>query len=278
MKQFSLLIIVKNRRSHLQNVLRALPAASVQPSEIIIVHMNEAVCALETNYELRQIELRCQETLPLAKARNTAAQAAAYDNLVFLDVDCIPDPDCFEILLRDLEKRQLVMADPRYLHRPVAEGPLDFQALTADSKPNPARKGLAYGATQTYDLFWSLGFAISKADFEKIGGFDEQYVGYGGEDTDFAFAARQAGISLGFSRAEVYHQNHPSYDPPLNWLADIVINANRFYEKWAIWPMEGWLQQFTDLEYTEWSKGKLTLLKLPSNAEVQAQLRSDSNT
>ncbi|WP_425466922.1 galactosyltransferase-related protein [Rarobacter faecitabidus] len=55
--------------------------------------------------------------------------------------------------------------------------------------PHPARPAPAPGeivAGGSYDLFWSLTFALSSATWQRIGGFDEGYCGYGGEDTDFA--------------------------------------------------------------------------------------------
>ncbi|WP_409241961.1 glycosyltransferase family 2 protein, partial [Caballeronia sp. INML3] len=40
-------------------------------------------------------------------------------------------------------------------------------------------------------MFWSLNFACHLNTFEQIGGFDDAYTGYGGEDTDFAFRAKR---------------------------------------------------------------------------------------
>ncbi|GAA3272456.1 glycosyltransferase [Sphingomonas yabuuchiae] len=37
--------------------------------------------------------------LPLATARNAAAEAAVGDKLVFLDMDCIPTPNCWPIMI-----------------------------------------------------------------------------------------------------------------------------------------------------------------------------------
>jgi GT2 family glycosyltransferase len=132
------------------------------------------------------------------------------------------------------------------------------------------------GKSTDYELFWSLGFAISKENFWRIGGFDESFVGYGGEDTDFAFRAQQFGLQLYFSQAQIYHQNHPSYDPPLNWLSDIVTNAHYFKKTWQHWPMQGWLQKFSDEGYVSWSADDLTILKLPTQSEIDAALKSDA--
>jgi GT2 family glycosyltransferase len=276
MQPFSLLIIVKNRRSHLENVLRALPASTVQPAEVIIVHMNEEPYGIDSSANISQYQCTSDEPLPLAAARNMAASKATTDTLIFLDVDCIPAPDCFATLLTDLSSWQLSMVDPRYLQQPVGADDLRFAALAEDGRANPARNGIVYGPSDRYELFWSLGFAIQAADFKAIGGFDEAYVGYGGEDTDFAFSARRAGVSFGFSKAVVYHQNHDSYDPPLNWLTDIVTNANQFHAKWGIWPMDGWLKQFEAMGYVDWQPDTLQLRTLPSAEAIEACRRADA--
>ena len=53
-----------------------------------------------------------------------------------------------------------------------------------------------------YELFWSLCFAIPAKLFAAGGGFDETYRGYGGEDTDFAFRMRVAGVRFWFFRRD----------------------------------------------------------------------------
>ncbi|MFD0427690.1 glycosyltransferase family 2 protein [Streptomyces zhihengii] len=48
-----------------------------------------------------------------------------------------------------------------------------------------------------------------------MGGFCEQYTGYGGEDTDFAATATRSGVDLWWvGGAEAYHQHHPVHTPP----------------------------------------------------------------
>jgi hypothetical protein len=44
--------------------------------------------------------------------------------------------------------------------------------------------------------------------------------------------------------ADSYHQHHPSTEPPVEHLEDILRNATIFYQRWGRWPMQGWLDQF----------------------------------
>jgi predicted glycosyltransferase involved in capsule biosynthesis len=234
--------------------------------------MNEPIQNYRSDLGIKEIVVESDRPLPLAQARNVAANAATTDSLIFLDVDCIPHPNCFEILMNDLTQYGLSMVNPLYLQSVVDE-PTNFEHLAADALDNPARDSVKPGKSDDYGMFWSLGFAISKQDFLEIGGFDEKYVGYGGEDTDFAFMARQADVSLNFSEAIVYHQRHDSYNPPLNWLEDIVVNAHTFQKKWGVWPMEGWLKEFADMGYVDFDGHTLSIVQLPSESDIEACLR-----
>jgi hypothetical protein len=81
--------------------------------------------------------------------------------------------------------------------------------------------------------------------WSKIGGFDEQYQGYGAEDTDFAMLAQQAGVELTWvGGASAFHQWHPTASPPVRHLDDILRNGALFATRWGWWPMESWLEQF----------------------------------
>ena len=277
----SLLVIARGREQHLRRLIDGANRAAARPREIVVVHMGEAETEdLQSRIPVRQfhLEVPCAGALPLARARNLAAHHAAGGLDVFLDVDCIPAHDLFGILAEDSARLGgIAMAAPRYLRAPLPPGaPADDGTLTRDSVPHPARAGLhaAEGALPSwrYEMFWTLGFAVGATDFERIGGFDESFTGYGAEDTDFAFTARERGVPLGFSRATMFHQHHGSYRPPLNHFADIVANATVFHKKWGTWPMEGWLGAFARLGLVDWSPSSpsIRVRRAPTQAETAA--------
>ena len=128
----------------------------------------------------------------------------------------------------------------------TAYGPADL----AKAEPHPARPVLKPGHVGRADprLFWSLSFAVAKADWRLSAGFDERYTGYGAEDTDFAQRVVACGGSMWWAGgAMAYHQWHPVSDPPVEHLEDIIRNANRFRRRWGWFPMEGWLEGFRAL-------------------------------
>ena len=122
--------------------------------------------------------------------------------------------------------------------------------------PHPARPAPAPGQewhTEDPALFWSLSFALSADAWERSGGFCERYVGYGGEDTDFAVQALDRGVRLGWvGAARAYHQHHPVESPPVRHAAAIVRNARLFHDRWGWWPMTGWLRALADLGIVCW--------------------------
>ena len=80
------------------------------------------------------------DQLPIARARNHAARIAKGDILVFLDVDCIPDPTYLEKIVGAVEEHGgLVMGNPLYL--PVDSGRDDWSVadLSAMAIQHPRR-------------------------------------------------------------------------------------------------------------------------------------------
>jgi N-acetylglucosaminyl-diphospho-decaprenol L-rhamnosyltransferase len=197
--------------------------------------------------------------LPLASARNAAAERAlalGADVLVFLDVDCLAGPALVRAYADAARDRPDVLwsGPVTYLPPPGAEGyPLDDLATLDDphrSRPAPAPGERLLGGDP--DLFWSLSFAVHADGWRRAGGFCEDYVGYGAEDTDFAATATAAGLVMGWlGGARAYHQHHPTSSPPVQHLADIVRNGALFHRRWGRWPMEGWLAEFERLGLVE---------------------------
>lgn len=193
--------------------------------------------------------------LAVGAARNAgaaAARAAGAQLLVFLDVDCLPGPGTLAAYRRAAagpHRDDLLAGVVAYLPPPPPGG-YDLDRL-ADHPGHPGRPVPPPGSQIPGGdprLFWSLSFAVLPGTWDRVGGFDERFEGYGAEDTDFAFRADRAGVGLTWvGGAEVYHQWHPSGSPPVRHLDDILRNGELFARRWGFWPMEGWLRQFADL-------------------------------
>ena len=285
MADFSVLVIVHGRADHLRRLLAGVDASVLHPAEVVIVYMNEPSPApMQCAVPLRTVHVSSPQShsaLPLARARNAAAAAAQTPNLVFLDVDSIPSADLFATFMRVLsEGKILAMADPRYLKAPLdATLKVNDEILFAGSVRHHTRQGLPTGSSMSaHAMFWSLGFAIHASVFAEVGGFDESYSGYGGEDTDFAFRIRESGVPVRFVDSPVFHQHHGVYAPPLNHFSEIIENARLFRARWSVWPMEGWLKAFAHRGLIAWTPSQPSLIvhRMPTPHEVESARSSDA--
>ncbi len=276
----NVLTLVHGRRPHLANLIQGLEASSVLPRGLWIVHMNEAPGAFSSpHFPITTLRLDEPAGLPLARARNCVASIDPEAPWVFLDVDCIPAHDLLAQYRDSLlaQPDALHMGQVRYLPEGANRSGWTEAELSARGAEHPvAQFRTGPGNALPYHLFWSLNFACTGQVFARIGGFDEEYRGYGGEDTDFAFRARRAGVPLLDHAAVAFHQYHPSYEPPLNHFADIVTNARHFYRRWGVWPMEGWLRAFSDLGLVRWTDEHLEIIQAPSPEDVAQALSSGS--
>jgi GT2 family glycosyltransferase len=277
----SVLVITGGRDEHLARVLAGLERADPRPDEVVVVFMNQPDGRVPaTGLRVVASHVDAPGRLPLAAARNRAADLARGEVLVFLDVDCIPSTAAVGTLAAAVRAHPgtLVMGSPRYLlpgwvpDARVTTGVPDDDRLRELSVPHPARAHLGEGPSQDWHLVWTLVLAMGSADFDRLGGFDEGFSGYGAEDTDFAFRARQAGLALRSCPATVFHQHHGVHRPPLHHFIDILVNARRFRHVHGTWPMEGWLGQFRDLGLVDWDPegDRLAVLRTPTDAEVEA--------
>ncbi|MDN5619937.1 MAG: glycosyltransferase [Psychrobacter sp.] len=286
------------RNTHLYNLLAALANSSTLPAEVIIVNDDADPERLLSEYALNIVQIPTtndgndkQARFDIGHNRNIGATHASHDALIFLDVDCLVAVDSIAGLYSKLmaHPEALLMGQPKYLTRPLsaaestelAADMLNDAALDTLSVYNPYRPNFAptdslapaaIAQTEDFGTFWSLCFTITRQQFEALGGFDTAYVGYGAEDTDFAFRARACGMPFYLTAEIVYHQQHGVYRPPLNHLDSIVINANRFYDQWQHWAMAGWLGEFAALGLIDWQAAQtapITLLRAPTEQELE---------
>jgi len=275
----NVITLVHGRSNHLANLIQGLERSSLIPDGLWIVHMNE----IPGERTSRLFPINCRRVnnaagLPLAKARNSVVAIDPAADWVFLDVDCIPTQDLLAHYFDGLRERPdaLHMGQVRYLPEDANRPGWNETMLYGEAAVHPlAQFRGGPGAALPHHLFWSLNFACRADLFARIGGFDEGYRGYGGEDTDFAFRARQHDVTVVDNSAMAFHQYHPTYDPPLNHFADIVANARRFYSRWGVWPMEGWLGAFRDHGLLRWTDEHIEIIRAPSAHEVAQALNTE---
>ncbi|HEY9843265.1 MAG: glycosyltransferase [Candidatus Sericytochromatia bacterium] len=185
------------REQNLDGCLQLLARQQLPPDEVIVVddgsQAGEAVvqryaAGLKLNYLWRPNDCR------VALSRNLGAGRASGSLLVFLDADMLLNPFGLQAYAEYLEAfpGHALYAYYGYAAEHVASSCLlpPRQVLWCDHRferydPDglePALNMIRY----PHEWAWSGNFAVSKGLFESAGGFNPRYLGWGGEDLDFA--------------------------------------------------------------------------------------------
>ncbi|WP_343527162.1 galactosyltransferase-related protein [Sphingomonas sp.] len=270
----SVVTLAGGRPDHLRNVVLGLSRQRHLPVELIVAVIQDTPYDLpEAPFPVRQMMVSGPH-LPLAAARNAAARAAVGDELVFLDMDCIPTPDLVQDYARALREMDgLLMGEVMYLPGGATRTGWtcdDFAAVAVrhSDRRGPPPKGIERCAD--YRCFWSLNFAMRRTTFLSVGGFDERYAGYGGEDTDFGKVVDKAGVPIAWIKGGLaYHQYHPHHMPPVHHLDSVVRNAELFEAKWGYRTMGHWLHAFRLMGLIDDTPGQpIRILRRPDKDDL----------
>ena len=182
------------------------------------------------------------------KILNQAIATAQGDYLIFLDGDCIVQPDFVERHRQLAQKGYLVTGSRVLLNEKLTQDLLswktwDFTQFRSQLLRNrlsgqmnkllPLLVKLGNGSWRDYKKFvWrrikGCNMACWKADAQAIGGFDETMTGWGHEDADFVFRLQRHHIKRksGSWSTEVFHLFHQIHDQ-----SNAEENARRVREK-----------------------------------------------
>ena len=270
----AVLIVAAGRHDHLRRVLYALGHQTRPPDDVVVVDLGErGELQGQVVPPARLVDHPpAQEggPLELAGGRNAAAARTDAGHLVFLDVDCIPSSDLVERYddVLHVAPGAIACGPVRYLReqwqhlsRPRRPSSEELDALSDHHPARPARRR-GIELNHDHDLFWSLSFGVTRRTWQRIGGFDDSYVGYGGEDTDFAMRARQHGVPLAwFDGGVAYHQWHPPSRTDPARLDEMIANAHRFHRRWGRWPMSGWFEELSTQGQVRFQPGSDLLVR-----------------
>ena len=262
----SLITITANKNNHLNNLLEAISLQTILPREVIVVDLTGDVkIEKEYNFFIKVQALHFTgDSLSIAAAKNLGARNAWEEDLIFLNVDCIPNPSFIEKMEEHLLCASgLIAGEPRQLKAPIEELNNE-KSLFENSFYHDNRPELTKELTSCSDpgMFWSPGFGIKKKLFFDLGGFDENYLGVGPEDTDFAFSVREKKIDFYLAKNVVYHHPPEKANISRNDFDSIIRNSNYFYKKWGEWPMKTELKIFAEKDLIEWSESRTEAIRI----------------
>jgi len=195
--------------TQLSRVLAALDLQTLRDLEVVVTDDGSAVApVLPPGVRLvRQPDLGFRA----AAARNGGAAAASGDVLVFLDADTVPEPGYVQALVRRVLACPDVLAVGRRRHADLSG--------TGAELPEPGWLRDGYAASRdlldadgrSFRFVISAVMACRRSLFDDLGGFDERFVGYGGEDWDLGYRAWNAGAVLVHERDAVAWHDGPDW-------------------------------------------------------------------
>ena len=286
----SAVTIVKSRTEKLCNLISQLEQCSPTPDELVLVWMappSDLSLIKSDKFDIVH-KFTTQGELPIAKARNKGMQAAKHANLAYLNVDAVISPSLFRDGLLALKDNSVVFTSVVFLpsercnktYSDISKNEQQIGYLASndetlpedDNNEIPSREKENHHGKFSDDSICSTVFFIRKADFQKTGGFDEGYAGFGLNDEDFFTNCRALGYSLEQLPTRTFAPQRPNYQCPVNHLLDFVHNAQRFYSKWGFYPCENVLNAYAEEGYinADFKANGVKIVQLPEHEDEAA--------
>ncbi|MBX3144522.1 MAG: glycosyltransferase [Trueperaceae bacterium] len=196
--ELSVITVTHARLDLLRRKAEALSAQTLAPARFewcVVVNGDAAAAAWlrasEFPFHVQVTEL--PENGPVAAGRNLAVATARGACLLLSDDDVLPSPDCLAAHLAAhaaLGGRGAVIGDLRL-----------SEELRVDGVTEPFEQRILQSGAGLWINVTGANSSLPRAVFQAIGGFDEAFAAYGGEDSDLGFRLRAAGMRFARSAA-----------------------------------------------------------------------------
>jgi GT2 family glycosyltransferase len=205
-----------NRRATLEMVLEGLAQQTLSADhfEVMVVldgSTDDSPIMLESwrqSGRLPNLRWHLQPNSGQAQARNTGVQLATTPIIVFLDDDVVPEPELLEAHLQHhVDGRSIAVLGDCLVVREQRDSlyHLGVWAWWEDMYHRRALPGRKPG----FRDFCTGNVSLRREDFLRVGGFDPDFRGYGGEDFELGYRLLQAGVEFVSDRrvrARHYHR------------------------------------------------------------------------
>jgi GT2 family glycosyltransferase len=228
MPELTVIVSTYNRGSRLRACLAPLAGQLAGVDAEIIVcddgsndESYQVVRSIQTGVEVYFVS-QSHRGFRLAASRNMAVRLARGDLLLFVDADVVPRPGLVDRHL----KAHRAGPGPCWVIGAVygyGSGPAeDFRApVWAGIDLDPAR------LTEPWTLVTGNNFSVPRQAVAEVGGFAEEFVGWGAEDVDLAWRLHGHGVTFRIEPdAGVAHRAHP-LEPHARYT--YFVNRRRIY-------------------------------------------------
>lgn len=207
--RFSVIIPTFQRREVVVRMVRALARQTRRDFEVIVVvdgSTDGTAAALRQLSAAFPLTVLDHRNLGAATARNAGAAAARGELLLFLDDDMEADPT----MLAEHDRAHQEGADVVLGDLPVhPDSPMTVLTPGVGRWTERRRQLLTTDREVPLSELLTGQMSIAREAFERLGGFDVSFTRggtFGGEDVDFGYRARRAGLRIVFNPAAVSYQ------------------------------------------------------------------------
>ena len=218
----SVIIPTYNRPDALKRTVSSILSLNIScDHEIIIVNDYPGVPV--TSFEDRRIRIIENETnLGRSKSRNSGARAAKGNILFFIDDDIEVKENLFDKYISEFEKGFSAIFSNVINIR--TDGKYSFLNEFLNTR-GANKQNVGYLVKSNY--FTTAFCSVRKEFFDKIGGFDENFSGYGWEDPEIGLRIEKSGGRISFFKTDkIYHYHDKSVE---EWIGQIE-NSGRNLE------------------------------------------------
>ena len=204
-RSFSVIVCTRNGRARIGHCLNAVRALAGGGFETLVVDdgSDDGTADFVVQH-FPWVRLLRMQPCGLSAARNAGAAAANGEILAFTDDDCEPDREWLARLRRVFADGRFAAAGGPNLPPPPRSW---REAVVAASPGAPSHVMLD---DEEAEHLPGCNLAVIRAAFAAVGGFDPEFH-TAGDDVDFCWRLRAAGLRLGFAPgAFVWHWRRPS--------------------------------------------------------------------
>lgn len=221
-RRVSVVVAHFDQQAELDRTLAAL-ARQTHPRELLeVVVVDDGSPAAPTVPDGVLLVRQADEGFRLAAARNLGIAASTGDVLCFLDADTVPEPAYVERIASLPSAAPDVIAVGRRRHAALAGLPVDapIERVGPEHELDEprwlvdayARSGdLLRSDARSYRFAIGAVLACSRWLVDDVGGFDESFRTYGGEDWEWASRAWRRGAALAHVRDAVAWHDGPDW-------------------------------------------------------------------
>ncbi len=257
----SIIIPTKDKITRLRLVLKALEKQVDDSIEVIVVFDGNSSQTMEAFYKLNftyqpQIIL-IEKNMGRSAARNLGINRANGERIIFMDDDVIPAKDFVLKHLSGYNQRWVLMGITKdtFLYETEIEELYFGEKIWGDLSFLNEKSRLIYKPVFINTLFkifgnhfslkWLLFFtnngSVNKKDLLEVGGFDENFKGWGHEDIELAYRLHKRGLQFRKNSSIVgYHLAHGGNDPQK--LNESIINLKHFLKEHREIIAQAWIR------------------------------------